>query len=441
MKILRGFLEKILMPVAIKFTDNKHLTALKDGFVFAMPFLIVGSFSLLLINLPLRDQSTPLYMEWYDNLMIDYRNSWLQPYYATMGIMSIFVSFSLGSSLANQYKLNGTIGGFLSMFSFILISAPIQNVTLGNDAFGMKVGESFISINANYLGSTGLFVAIIGGYLSVELYRLMVKVGLIIKMPDSVPYAVARSFEAITPIIFIIAILHPVSNILLSKKGAYIPQLLMDLFAPMIKASDTLPAILLTLFFIHFLWFVGLHGSNIIIAIITPFLIHNLNANQAALKASEELSNIFTYGFNEQFAYAGGAGATLGLTILMLFSENNHLKAIGRLSIVPGIFNINETVMFGAPVVLNPALFIPFITVPLVNGTIAWYAAKYGFIKKIISLVPWTTPAPIAAFLSSNLAVSNIILSVALIGVAMIIYWPFLKVYELILSKEEKEIY
>lgn len=438
MNFFNKFIESKLMPIASKIAGNRYLAALRDGFVFAIPFLIVGSFVLLLINLPFMDKSTPLYMEWYDNLINKYGNDWVQPFYATMGIMSLFVSYGIGSSLSRYYKLNETMGGFLSMFSFILLAAPFNWLTLGSDAFGMKKETVTLVLSGNYLGTSGLFVAIFGGFIAVEIYRLMVQKKMTIKLPDSVPPAIASSFEVLTPIIAIIVIFQPLSNFVFKSKGIYIPQLLMDLFAPLVKASDSLPAMLLALFLIHFLWFAGLHGSSIVLAMITPFMMQNLEMNQIALAAGKPIPTIFAVGFVEQFCYAGGAGATLGLTILMMFSKNDHLKSIGRLSVVPGIFNINESVMFGAPIVLNPVMFIPFITIPLINGAIAWFAAETGVINKVVTMVPWTTPAPIAALIASNIGIANLILSVALIALAMIIYWPFLKAYEAVLEKEEK---
>jgi PTS system cellobiose-specific IIC component len=178
------------------------------------------------------------------------------------------------------------------------------------------------------------------------------------------------------------------------------------------------------------LWFAGLHGVNVVVAIINPIILTNLAANQEALQAGKSLPHIFAGGFLDSFVYLGGAGATLGLAIAMSRSKSEHLSAIGKLGTIPGLFNINEPIIFGAPIVMNPILFIPFIGIPIINATIAWYALKFGLVGKIVTLVPWTTPGPIAAFLSTNFGVTALLLSTFLVFLSYVIYKPFVAVYE-----------
>lgn len=216
-----------------------------------------------------------------------------------------------------------------------------------------------------------------------------------------------------------------------------IPELVMKIFEPLLHVSDSLPSIIILLLIIHILWFAGLHGTNIVDAIVKAITLSNLAINQAALQAGEPVTKIFAGGFFDSYVFMGGVGTTLGLAIAMVRSKNEHIKSIGKLSIVPAVFNINEPIMFGAPVVMNPVLMIPFIALPIINATIAWIFTKINIIGHIVSLVPWTTPGPLAALLATNLNVGSMILSLVLIFTSYLIYVPFLKAYEISLEKEE----
>lgn len=443
MEKFMNFSEKHLMPLASKMATNKHLTALKDGFVYSIPFLIVGSFVLLLVNLPFTDPASPIYMEWYVNLMAAHKANWVQPFYVSMGVMSLFVAFGIGYSLSNQYRLSGITGGFLSLFTFMMTSAKLDWIPMAQDPHVTSVfhvsGGWMPVMDARFLDAKGLFTAIIGSFIAIEIYRFMSGRSLVIKLPESVPPAIARSFELLTPIIAVILILQPV-NIMVQKTGQMIPDLIMKLFAPVVTASDTLPAVLLVILVVHVLWFAGLHGVNVVVAIINPIILSNLAMNQAALQAGEELPKIFAGGFLDAFVYLGGAGATLGLAIAMSRSKLDHLSSIGKLSIIPGIFNINEPIIFGAPIVMNPILFIPFLGVPIINTIITWAVVKGGFVPKVVSFVPWTTPGPIAALLSTNLSITAFLLSGSLVLLSVLIYTPFVRVYERsLIAEEEKE--
>ncbi len=407
------FNDEILMAFAKKIATNRYLASIKDGFIFAMPFLMVGSFILLLTNLPFRDQEIFLYSKWYDGLMTNYGNQLFRPYFVSMGLTSLFVVFGIGSSLAKNYEMNKTSGALLSVFSFLLLSTPSD-------------GENML---VSFADARGLFAGILSTIFTIELYRLMKKKRLVITLHESVPPNIMKSFEALLPTVALIAIFTPI-NILFDRLGTNFPEFIEGIIKPLIRASDSLFAILLILLVIHLLWFLGLHGANIVHGVISPFMLANLQNNINAARNGVEVGNIFVQGFFDQFAYIGGAGATLGLAIAMVMSKSSHIKSIGKLSIVPGIFNINEPILFGAPIVMNPILGIPFIFVPLINGTIAWFMIKVNIAEKIITMVPWTTPAPIAAFLSSGLSPLNFLLSISLILLSIILYYPFVKMYE-----------
>ncbi|WP_295297060.1 PTS cellobiose transporter subunit IIC [uncultured Brachyspira sp.] len=436
---LMTFIESKILPIAGKIASNRYLNAIRDGFVFAMPFLIIGSFILLILNLPFTDKSNFLYMEWYTNLMNSFKADLVQPFYVSMGIMSLFVAYGIGYSLSGHYQLNSITGGFLSLFSFLLVSAKVEYVPIAEAVAKSFLvdADSYIPVmDVRFMDAKGLFVAIIFGIISIEIFRFLVKKKLIITLPESVPPAIAKSFELLIPVAVVIVLFQALNIIIQKKLIMMIPELVMKIFEPLLHVSDSLPSIILLLI-IHILWFAGLHGTNIVDAIVKAITLSNLAINQAALQAGEPVTKIFAGGFFDSYVFMGGVGTTLGLAIAMVRSKNEHIKSIGKLSIVPAVFNINEPIMFGAPVVMNPLLMIPFIFIPIINITIAYILTKLNIVGHVVTLVPWTTPAPLGALLATNLNFGAMILSFVFIFTSFLMYKPFLKAYEISLEKEE----
>lgn len=437
---LMTFIENKILPIAAKIASNRYLNAIRDGFVFAMPFLIVGSFILLILNLPFTDKSNFLYMEWYDNLMKAFKGDLVQPFYVSMGIMSLFVAYGIGYSLSGHYNLNSITGGFLSLFSFLLVSAKVEYVPIVeavSKSFLVDADSYIPVMDVRFMDAKGLFVAIIFGIVSIEIFRFLVHKKLIITLPESVPPAIAKSFELLIPVAVVIVLFQALNIIIQKKLIMMIPELVMKLFEPLLHVSDSLPSIIILLLVIHILWFAGLHGTNIVDAIVKAITLSNLAINQAALQAGEPVTKIFAGGFFDSYVFMGGVGTTLGLAIAMVRSKNEHIKSIGKLALVPSIFNINEPIMFGTPVVMNPLLMIPFIFIPIINITIAYILTKLNIVGHVVTLVPWTTPAPLGALLATNLNFGAMILSLIFIFTSYLMYKPFLKAYEISLEKEE----
>ena len=287
------------------------------------------------------------------------------------------------------------------------------------------------------MDAKGLFVAIIAGILSVEISRFLVNKKLTIKLPDSVPPAISKSFEILIPVA-VISILFQIVNVIIQKNMLImIPDLIMKILKPLLNLSDGLFAIIIILLLIHILWFCGIHGANVLNVVVPAIVYTNLAINQEALSMGQAIPKVFAGEFMNCFVYLGGAGATLGLCIGMLMSKNAHLKSIGKLSIVPGFFNINEPIMFGVPIVMNPIFAIPFILTPIINATISYTFMKLNIITRIVALVPWTTPSIIGSFISTNLNFLAPLLIVCLIILDYIIYKPFLNMYIKELEKEE----
>ncbi|MGL5058048.1 MAG: PTS sugar transporter subunit IIC, partial [Fusobacteriaceae bacterium] len=321
------------------------------------------------------------------------------------------------------------------MYAFLLTSARLDWLPVGQaegatSLFLIPDGGWMPIMDARYLDAKGLFTAILGAIIAIEIFRLLVQKKFVIKLPDSVPPAIAKSFEILIPIVIVTILFHTVNIMSIRVFNTMLPETILKVFAPLLSLSDSLISVLFIIIITHLLWFAGLHGTNIVIAIINSITLSNLATNQAALQAGADIPKIFAGGFLDAYVYIGGAGATLGLALAMMVSKNAHIKSIGKISVIPAVFNINEPIMFGAPIVMNPLLFIPFVGIPVLNASIAWFATKFNLVGKIVSLVPWTTPGPIGALLGTNFSVSAFLLSCGLIALSFFLYIPFLRVYE-----------
>ncbi len=416
------WIEQSMMPVVAKVGNQRHISAMRDGFIAAMPFMIVGSIMLILAFPPFpADTNNFIGKAWvtfagnhFDTLMVPYR--------MTMQIMVLFISTSIGYALAKSYNLNPLSGGLLSLAAFLLVGAEAVNGALPT----------------TYMDGKGVFTAIMTSFYSIELMRFLKSKNITIKMPDGVPPAIAASFDALIPVFLMVSTLYPFSLIIKHFTGFSIPALVMEAFKPLVAGVDTLPAILFAVFLAHILWFAGIHGASIVNGVLTPFYLANLTTNQELLEASKPLTAIFAQPFWAFYIVLGGSGATLALAFLYLRSKASHLNAIGKVAIVPGLFNINEPIIFGSPIVMNPLLGIPFILAPMINATIAYFALSTGLVAKVISQPPWTTPAPIGAMWAANWNIGALILVVVLFFVSGAVYYPFFKLYEKQLLAEEK---
>lgn len=408
------FVEQKLGPIAGKLGAQRHITALRDGFLVAMPFIIVGSFILIFANPPFAADTTNAFGRAWLDFVAAHRPTIVMPWTMSMGIMSLFITMGVAYSLAKSYQMDAIGAAALSAMSFLLVAAP----------------EKGWALPLNHFGGTGIFTALLVAYFSVELTRILKKYNITIRMPEQVPPAIAASFALLVPVLAIFVTLYPLSLFVQSGFDMQIPDAVMTIFKPLVSASNSLPAIIGALLLCQLLWFAGIHGANIVVGILSPIFLANIGANAAAYAAGETVPNLFTQPFWDFYIFIGGAGATLSLVILMSFSKTAHLRSVGRMSFLPGAFQINEPVMFGAPVVMNPTLFIPFVMAPVVNAVIAYVAVNTGIVDKAIAVTPWTAPALIGAAWGAGWAFKASILTAVLMVIDIMIYYPFFKAYE-----------
>ena len=413
-----GFIEQKLMPVANKVGMQRHMVAIRKGIIATLPLTIVGSFFTILLNFPI--ESVAAFIEPYREVLdILFRY--------TVGLLALYATFGIASSLAKSYKLDSLTAGILATMSFLITAAPPIRVL--ESVEGVIDAGRFINV-AN-LGSGSLFGAIVTAILSVEIYRFFIVKNITIKMPDGVPPEVTNSFMALIPGGAILVLFWVIRHIIGFDINGFLSNLLMPLKD--VLAGNSLFGGLLTVFLICFFWVLGIHGPAIMGPVIRPFWDISIAENMEVFQSTgnaHELPNIFTEQFLQWFVWIGGAGTTLALVVLFLFSKSNYLKQLGRLSILPGIFNINEPVIFGAPIVMNPILGIPFLVAPLITTTISYFATTTGIVPMMAARLGFAIPAPIAAWMSTNWSVAAGILVVVNFLITLAIYYPFFKVFE-----------
>lgn len=241
------------------------------------------------------------------------------------------------------------------------------------------------------------------------------------------------------PVLVVFMTVYPLSLFVQSQYDMLIPDAVMQMFKPLISASNSLPAIIGALLVSQLLWFAGIHGAAIVVGLLSPIFLTNIGANIDAFVAGEPIPNIFTQPFWDFYIFIGGSGATLALAILMVFSRSIHLRSLGRMSVVPGFFQINEPIIFGTPLVLNPMLFVPFVFAPIINAVIAYVAVHTGLVGMGVATTPWTTPAIIGASWGAGWTLAPVLLVIGLLILDLFIYLPFFKMFEKQLLEQEKE--
>lgn len=382
--------------------------------VSTIPLIIVGSFFLIVASPPI-----PALAE----LVAPYVGKILFPFRLTVGLMSLYASYGIGYSLSKSYKLDGISGGILAMAAFLLSVIPL-NVE----------GTGWVLPMGN-LGGAGMFVAIIMAIFAVEVMRFLQKRNIMVRMPEGVPESVARSFEALIPAAVVLVVVWVVRDMLDFDIHAFI----MEIFKPLVYAANTLPGVLVPVFLITLLWAAGIHGVSVVGSVARPVWLVLLEENMAAAASGAAvLPNIGPEPFFQWFIWIGGSGATLGLVILLLFSKSKYLKQLGRASLLPGICNINEPIVFGAPIMLNPVLAIPFIIGPIITTIITYAAMYFNIVARPSVLPPWTLPAPIGAYLATGGDWKAFVLVVINILIMTAVYYPFFKVYEKKMIQEEQ---
>lgn len=412
-----------MLKVANAFSGQKHIAAIRDGFITLIPMTIIASFWVLINNLVLSPTNGLLKgFSWAAKLM-DVGN---QVYNATLGVLAILVAFTIGYKLALKYNEEGLYGGVVGLVSFIIL-LPAQVVIA--DIKGKSFTAAAV-LTQTLTSATGMFLAIIAALVSVTLLAKLNKVEkLKIKLPESVPPSISKSFNVMIPTFLVTLILALIEVSVIWFSSSDIPSLISKFFQmPLVASFQSLGGVLLYIFLSNFLWAFGLHGTFILGAIGDPVFLTAIQQNMDALKAGEVLPNIVTKPFLDCYAWMGGGGMMLCLVFaIFLASKRDDYRSITKVGLIPSIFNVSEPLMFGLPVVFNPLLGIPLVISPLVTATIAYFATSVGLVARTSVLTPWTTPPIISGYLATNGDIKAAILQVVLLVVGTLIYYPFVK--------------
>lgn len=409
-----NFMEEKFMPIAAKIGGQRHLLALRDGIVMVMPLLILGAFAMIIAEFPLTaytDLMVRLFGEGWNSFEGIIMN-------ATYGIVALVACFGICSSLVNSYKIDGTPAGMISLSSFFIINI-ISNFTDGESTVAAWAASTF---TANFL-----FTAIIVALVSGEIYRFLVQKKFTITLPKSVPSTVARQFTALLPGIVIMLFFLIVRGLFSLTVWGNFPAFVSAVISTPLRGFGTsYIGTLFAVFFEHFLWSLGLHGSSIVIfPIFEPMWIVNLQENIGGIA-----KHIVTQPFYENGVWIGGSGATLPVVVYMLvFAKSKLLKQVGKIGIAPGLFNINEPVTFGLPIVLNPILMIPFILTPAIVMTVQYIGTAIGLFPLCNYMVPWTTPFLISGFLMTQ-SLMGVVAQIISFAVAFLCWLPFIKAWD-----------
>lgn len=391
-------LEKFLMPLADVLTKNRVLIAIRDGFLITTPLLIVGSIFLLIANFPIPGWESaianvlgPDWTEWFTAVSR-----------ASFNCTGLLTALGTGYAMAREFGGDKIQGAAVAAVAFFILM-PTSHIA--TDAEGALVeGATVSGLSFDYIGPNGIFMALICAILGVWLFCYAYKKGWTIKMPQGVPPAVMDSFAALVPSAIVMACAFLIRIVFsFTEFGTMQDFIVAILQTPLEGLGDTLGANLLYTFMCSFLWFFGINGPAVANSVY--FIGNVLTAKQLmAFEAGQALPYIFTNPFSNFFTNFGGGGSTLSLVILMVtVCKSKRIKQLGRLSIVPGFFGINEPIIFGLPIVLNPIIIIPFIFVPMINLTLSYWATLADIIPRTTGVsLPWTTPIGFSGWLSTG---------------------------------------
>lgn len=437
------FLENKLMPPLNKLANLKVIRAIMQAGVMTVPFTIVGSFFLILNNLP---SIIPPLAGFFESTILRFSAVYTVGTTMSIGSIAIFYSLATAYYLADIYRkeedqdISSFVAAILGLFAFLMtiVQTDISDgvAQLVNTEAEESIVYNGIALNSGIMrfGGIGIFIAILTAVLSTHVYRFCVNKKITIKMPDGVPDGVSKSFASLIPAI-LIAFIMIFLNTILAYFHTDVHDLLSKPFEFVKDLTGSWLGALVIMLLIHLLWAVGVHGTAIIKnSFINPILLVALTEN------IDGASNVFAGDFVNMYLFIGGAGSTLGLVVLMIFAaKSDQLKVLGKTAFLPGLFNINEPVIFGAPIVYNPYLIIPFILTPLVITTTSYFATSFGLVSKVISAIPWISPLGIGAFLGTGGDFRAVLLAVVNFILSICIYYPFFKVYDAKLYAEQTE--
>lgn len=410
-------------PFFEKISRNIYLRAIRDGFIAGMPVILFSSIFILIAYVP---------NAWGFHWSKDIETFLMTPYSYSMGILAFFVGGTTAKALTdsknrdlpatNQINFLSTM--LASMVGFLLMAAEPA-----------KEG-GFLTA---FMGTKGLLTAFIAAFVTVNVYKVCVKNNVTIRMPEDVPPNISQVFKDLIPFTVSVVILYGLELLVKGTLGVTVAESIGTLIAPLFSAADGYLGITLIFGAYAFFWFVGIHGPSIVEPAIAAITYANIDVNLHLIQAGQHADKVITSGTQMFIATMGGTGATLIVPFLFMWiCKSDRNRAIGRASVVPTFFGVNEPILFGAPIVLNPIFFVPFIFTPIVNVWIFKFFVDTLNMNSFSANLPWVTPGPLGIVLGTNFQVLSFILAGLLVVVDTIIYYPFVKVYDEQILEEER---
>lgn len=418
MRKFSSILEEKIQPLAVKLGASRYLSSIKDGLIASMSVMIVGSFTLVITEFPIQ--------AYQDFMLKTFGENWKWfgevASSSTMGLTTLIAVFAIAYYLGRSYNRDPLMSGIISLVSYFILLIRIDG-----------------GFSADDFGAKGLFVAIMVAIISVKLFHFILSKNITIKMPDGVPPAVSRSFEALVPTLVILPMFLIIRfGFSLTPWQSAHGFIFNILQIPLVGISDSFFGIITAICSSHTLWFFGIHGASVVGAVTGPLFNSASLANYTAFMAGDPLPHIVTQQFWDIFQGWGGVGGTLPLSFLMIFCcKSKQIKTMGKLTVGPAIFGINEPMVFGLPLVLNPIMLVPFFACPLLCVSVSYWAMSLGLVARTTGVViPWTTPPIISGFLSTNDWRASVLQAILLVACGLI-YYPFLKSLDKKMLKDE----
>lgn len=449
--------EKVI-PAVMKFANSKIIMAVKDGVILSMPLTVIGSLFLLIQNFPF-----PSIDKWQAGMTSVFGPNWQLPFnqvnMATYKILALVFVFGIASQYAKNEGCDPVSSGILGIVCFLIVSpmsitynmASTKVVGTGAGAITLKHNLTIADYNfipADWTGTKGMITAIIVGLIVGYVYSLFIKKDIVIHMPEGVPQGVVNAFSSLLPAAALIigsAVVYVIFHVITA--ATFSEWVYKTLEIPMQGITDSLGGAIAIPLIISFFWWFGVHGATLATGVMQAIYTANFTANQKLVDQHITLvasgvgknAHIICQQFQDNFVVLGGSGLTLGLVLSMvLFAKSRRCKELGKLALVPGLFNINEPVLFGFPIVLNPYMFIPFIVAPLIAGILTYSSIYFGLVPCFTGvLAPWTTPPIISGFLVASW--QGAVLQIVIMLVSTALYAPFFKLQDRQYLKEEQQ--
>ncbi|MES4611857.1 MAG: PTS sugar transporter subunit IIC [Ewingella sp.] len=426
MSLMNAFergMEKILVPIAIKLNSQIHVSAIRDAFILSFPIVMASSL-IVLINFAILSPegfiASILHLGTIFPNLAEAQNIFAPVMNGSVNIMSIMITFLVARNIAISYQQDDLLCGLTAIGAFFVVYTP----------YHMEGEQAYLT--TQYLGPQGLFVAIIVAMLTSEIFcRLARNPKITITMPDTVPPAVARSFKVLIPIFFVMVFFSVVNYCLTKISPNGLNELIYNFIqAPLKNMGTNIVTVLILGVVANFLWVLGIHGPNTVAAV-RETIFSEANLENLSFAANNGTTWGAPYpitwgGINDAFANYGGSGMTLGLVLaIFIASRRADYRDMAKMAFVPGLFNINEPIIFGLPIVLNPILIIPFIMAPFVNSIVGYFFVSLEIIPPIAYAVPWTTPGPLIAFFGTGGNWMALFVGMLCLAISTLIYLPF----------------